>query len=230
MDRADIIALADAAADAIAAGKPLPESVSTAVGRRFTLHLPFGCDGPAPENSRAALRWRYDADEGALRLHVAPVSWQAGDWWRHGDAPDLEAIEGFWVTHPWTSSETCPAGGSAAASGFEPVTLPGQTLAVAQFFSGGSSRQALRRGDPFESVLSVRPGELRAAQGFRVGLTGKIDRVPGDGPVRCIQPAGIEQRPICVVAVSLDEVAIENPATGDTLATWTIGGSRPTPP
>jgi len=228
MDRAEIIALADAAADATAAGRKLPDSIADAVGRRFTLHLPFGCDGPAPENGGAPLRWRYDEEEGALRLHVAPVSWEAGDWWRRGNAPDLEAIEGFWLTHPWTSSETCPAGASAAASGFESVTLPGQTLAIAQFFAAGSSRQALRKGDPFESVLSVRPEELEARQGFRVRLTGKIDRVPGNGPVRCIQPAGIEQRPICVVAVSLDEVAIENPATGDTLATWTIGGSRPT--
>ncbi len=229
MDRAGIIALADAAADALAAGKPLPDSVSEAAGRRFTLRFPFGCDGPAPEKSRAPLRWRYDAEKGALRLHVAPVSWQAGEWWRHGNAPDLEAIEGFWITHPWTSSEACPAGGGAAP-GFEAVTLPGQTLAIAQFFTAGTSRQALRDGDPFETVLSVRPQELRAGKGFRVRLTGKIDRVPGNGPVRCIQPAGIEQRPICVVAASLDNVAIENAATGDTLATWTIGSSRPTPP
>ena len=229
MSRAEIIALADTAADATAAGRKLPDSVNDAVGRRFTLNLPFGCDGPASENGGASLRWRYDATEGALRLHVAPASWQAGDWWRQGRGPDLEAIEGFWITHPWTSSETCPAGGRAAASGFEPVTLPGQTLAIAQFFAAGSSRQALRKGDPFETVLSVHPEEIKAGQGFRVRLTGKIDRVPGNGPVRCIQPAGIEQRPICVVAVSLDEVAIDNPVTGDTLATWTIGSSRPTP-
>jgi hypothetical protein len=229
MDRGDIIALADAAADAMAAGQTLPASVDEAVGRRFTLHLPFGCDGPSPENSDLPQRWRYDAGAGALRIHVAPVTWQAGDWWRHGNVPKVATIEGFWVTHPWTSSQSCPTGASAAAAGFEPVTLPGQTLAIAQFFAAGSSRQAVRDGEPFQTVLKVARKDLRAEAGFRVRLTGKIGRVPGNGPVRCIQPAGVEQRPICVVAVSLDEVAIENSATGTTLATWTVGNSRPAP-
>jgi hypothetical protein len=229
MDRGDIIALGASAADATAAGKALPVSVSEAVGRRFTLHLPFGCDGPSPENSDAPQRWRYDADAGALRIHVAPVVWQASDWWRQGSVPKIAAVEGFWVTHPWTSSESCPAGDSASAGGFEPITLPGQTLAIAQFFAAGGSRQALREGKPFETVLKVARADLPANGGFRVRLTGKIDRVPGNGPVHCIQPAGIEQRPVCVIAVSLDEVAIENSANGTTLATWTIGNSRPAP-
>lgn len=229
MDRGQIIALANSAADATAAGKALPPAVDEAVGRRFALYLPFGCDGPSPENSDAPQRWRYDADAGALRIHVAPITWQASDWWRQGNVPNVAAVEGFWVTHPWTSSESCPAGDSASAAGFEPVTLPGQTLAIAQFFAEGGSRQALREGKPFETVLKVARNELPPNDGYRVRLTGKIDRVPGNGPVRCVQPAGIEQRPVCVVAVSLDEVAIENSATGATLATWTVGNSRPAP-
>jgi hypothetical protein len=27
------------------------------------------------------MRWRYDAAEGVLRVHVAPVIWTTVDWW-----------------------------------------------------------------------------------------------------------------------------------------------------
>src|SRR3546814_4442581 len=66
------------------------------------------------------------------------------------------------------------------------------------------------------------PDAFDVSQGLRLRLRGRVDRVPGAGAVRCIQPAGSEQRPICVVAISLDEVLIENTATGAVLATWSV--------
>jgi hypothetical protein len=227
--RADLIQLADAAADATASGTPPPAALGDAVGRRFTLYLPFGCSGPAGADSPTLYRWRYDAARSALRIRAASANWQGADWWPGATPPELEAIEGFWVSYPWASGETCPAVDAAAVpAGADPVTLPGQTLALAQFFPAGTSRQAFRGGAPFETVLRIAPKDLRVDRGFRLRLTGKIERVPGGGPVRCIQPAGIEQRPICVVAVSFDELAIENPATTKTLATWTFGHGRAT--
>lgn len=224
LGRADIIALADEATEALVAGEPLPAEVRDAVDRRFELAVPFGCGGAAGEDSLAPLRWRYDAEEEALRLHVAATSWTAAEWGL-SQAAGIEAIEGFWVARPWSSSGECPQrAGQARASGMEPVTLPGQTLAVAQFFADGTRREALREGRPFESVQRVPREEFAAPRGFRLLLAGRIDRVPGNGPVRCIQPAGIEQRPICVVAVTLDEVRIENPASDEVLARWPIGG------
>lgn len=63
--------------------------------------------------------------------------------------------------------------------------------------------------------------ELDTSQGFRLRLTGRIAVMPGgSGPVRCQQPAGAEQRPICLIGVTFDAVAIENGASGDTVATW----------
>ena len=130
LGRSDLIALAAAAADAAAAGRDPGREVAEASGRRFELRLPFGCDGAAREGSNAAMRWRYDARDQALRIHVGPMTWTAQDWWGANAAPDIEAIEGFWIARPWTSSEACPADdGRPAASGAEPVTLPGQTLA-----------------------------------------------------------------------------------------------------
>ena len=223
LGRADIIALANEATDALVAGEPVPAAVHDAVDRRFELAVPFGCGGAAGEDSAAPLRWRYDSEEEALRLHVATTSWSAADWGLAEAAP-AEAIEGFWIARPWSSSGDCPQrAGQARASGMEPVTIPGQTLAVAQFFADDTRRAALRDGRPFESVQRVPREDFAAPRGFRLLLSGRIDSLPGGGPVRCIQPAGIEQRPICVVAVTLDEVRIENPATDDLLARWPIG-------
>lgn len=229
LGRAELIALASAAADAAAAGLEPPTEIAQADGRRFELSLPFGCGGPVGEGRSDAMRWRYDTKAGALRIHVTPAAWTAQDWWPPDAADTVEAIEGFWIERPWTSSEACPAtGGRPAAAGPEPVTLPGQTLAIGQIFQAGGGRGGRRDGKPYEAVVRVEESDLKTAQGFRLRVGGRIARTPGGGPVRCRQPAGPEQRPLCLVSVVMDEIAIENPATGETLATWSPG-ARDTP-
>lgn len=225
LGRADLIALAAAAADAAAAGRDPGNEIAAADGRRFEVRLPFGCAGPAGEDSNAAMRWRYDTEDQALRIHVAPVTWTAQDWWAGEAAGGVEAVEGFWITRPWTSSEACPSGGDRpAATGAEPVTLPGQTLALGQIFFADGARSGRRDGEAYETVVRVPEDALDASDGFRLRLSGRIARTRGAGPVRCRQPAGPEQRPICLVSVVLDEVAVENPATAATLATWSVSG------
>lgn len=223
LGRADLIALATLAADATASGREPAAELADADGRRFEIRLPFGCDGPAGENSNAAMRWRYDAEEEALRFHVAPFIWTAEDWWREGAPDGIEAIEGFWITRPWTSSEGCPTGGDRpVATGAEPVTLPGQTLALGQVFFSEGARGGRRGDQPYQSVIRMAEDELDGSAGFRLRLSGRIARMAGAGTVRCRQPAGPEQRPICLIGMALDEVAIENPANGETLATWSV--------
>lgn len=220
MGRADLIALAAAAADTGAAGRTPGPDIAEAAGRRFELRLPFGCNGPAGENSNAAMRWRYDSEDEALRIHVAPVAWTAQDWWGADAPPRIDAIEGFWIRRPWTSSEACPADDvRPVATGVEPVTLPGQTLALGQVFSV-DARGGRRDGEAYEAVVRVPEAELDTSQGFQLRISGRIARLPGSGPVRCRQPAGAEQRPICLVGAVVDEVAIVNPASGETLAIW----------
>ncbi|GGE84733.1 hypothetical protein [Sphingomonas prati] len=221
LGRGDLIALAATAADATARGTAMPATLRDMIARPFSIALPFGCDGAATEGSDAAMRWTYDAAAGALRIHVAPSAWLPADWWPRGAPDGVEALEGFWVARPWTSSETCPADQDpVAATGAEPVTLPGQTLAVGQIFGPESGRQGRREGSPYTTVLRVKPEEVQADQGFRVRLIGHIAAAPDGAPVVCQQVGGAEQRPVCLVATSLDEVRIENGTTGATLATW----------
>jgi hypothetical protein len=216
LDRAALVSLAGQAADAFTSGNPMPAAVTGAADRRFDLLLPFGCGGPNAEGSTLPLRWRYDENRQTLRLNVEPTVWQAQEWNIDPQA-GIEAIRGFWINRPWSSSGACPSQvGQAVARGMEPVTLPGQTLAIAQFLT----RTDRRSDHAFTVVQRIPAAQIDVSQGFRVRLTGRIARLPGGDPVRCIQPNGIEQRPICVIAASVDEVRIENTANGAVLGTW----------
>jgi hypothetical protein len=218
--RADLIALASQASDALASGRPLPKAAADLAGQRFKLQLPFGCRGPSDADSDSPMRWRYDVEAKALRVHVAPVVWSGADPGLTGDGTAAGTIaEGFWIPRPWTVSETCPlAQDSAAPTGADAVTLPGQTLAVAQFADGAG--QGLRDGKPYATVVRAAPEEVPGNQGLQLRLRGRIGGTADRSPVSCRQPAGPEQRPICIVAVMFDDLAINNPQTGKTLATW----------
>ncbi len=219
--RADIAAFADRAADAFSSGAPLPEDMRGLAGRRFEIVLPFGCSGPAATTSAAPLRWFYDAAQERLRIDVSATQWDLADWGLAGDGE--QTAQGFWISRPWSSAETC-AGVSnpVAVSDAEPVTLTGQTLGIAQFGSlpGAGSDAAGPRS--FNTVKRIAPSELDASRGFGVTLSGRIARFPGGAPVRCRQPGGSEQRPICLVAASFEEVTLQALGSGEALATWAL--------
>ncbi len=245
LGRADLIALAAAAADAAAAGREPGPEIARADGRRFELRLPFGCAGPAGSadgDAAAPMRWRYDSTAQVLRISVDPVAWTARDWWPAAAAAGVEAIEGFWVARPWTSSEACPVRGEApVAAGTEPETVPGQTgpgqtgpgqtgpeqtLAVGQIFLADSGRGGRRDGKPYQAVVRVAEDQLDMTRGFRLRINGRIARAGTVGPVRCRQAVDPGQRPVCLVSVVIDEVTVENPAGGETLATWSVGTGK----
>jgi hypothetical protein len=216
LGRADLLALANTAADAFASGKAVPADVGSAAGRQFDLVLPFGCSGPN-DPAATAMGWQYDAATGTLRVSATPVTWSGADWHvRQGD--EAATATGFWINRPWSGDERCPVRvGEAAPAGTVPVTLPGQTLAIATFGSDGALGNGRRA---FETVQRV--PEFDGSRGLLLHVTGRLDRAVSGGPVRCVQPAGVEQRPICAIAAVMDEVRIEAPATGATLATWTM--------
>lgn len=225
LERADLITLAGRAADASASNLPLPADILKLVGRRIELAIPFGCDGPAAAGTSAPLGWRYDADRQTLRLRVSPTTWSLSDWDLKEPSTTSQMAEGFWISRPWSSSETCPENtDEVAVPDAQPVTLPGQTLAVAEFKAAPIDGPA-RSGRSFDAVKRLSPQQLNTARGFRLKLTGRIDKLPDGQPVRCTQPAGSEQRPICVVAVSFEELRIENSANDNVVAVWSIGGS-----
>jgi len=214
LGRADLIALGNRVADGLTTGDAasLP---GEAVGRRVELILPFGCDGPAQSDSRAPLRWHYDAERQRLQVHVSPVRWDLDEWDIEGHAAPAR-LEGYWISRPWSSGERCPRGSAQSAGSIDqPATLPGQTLAVAQLIEGEE-----REAREFDIVKRVPPESFAPNEGFRLRLTGRLGQLPGGKSTRCVQPAGTEQRPICLIRLELDEVRIENTASGEVLGSW----------
>lgn len=248
LGRADLIAAAAQAADAFAAGQPLPEAVARIAGRSFEIRLPFGCPGEA-QSEDVPLGWQYDAEDRALRVRAQPTLWPVEIWApqapsEEADGPAVEAVEGFWIARPWTTSEACPPTGSASptppvstpaeasvqpgeaestesASPSAPPELdPEQTLGVAQFFGPESSRVGRRDGQPYRAVVRVEPEALNLSQGLRLRLRGTVSNAPNGAPVLC-QARG-NARPLCLVSVTFDQVAVENPGTDATIATWDV--------
>jgi len=230
LTRADILGIGARAADAMASGLADSSGASTIAGRRFEIVLPFGCEGSAAGAEAGPLHWTYDAGQQTLRIHVAPTRWGAGDWdaltLPDGTAPGLQ---GFWVNYPWMSAESCPQAQPGPddealptddpTPETQPATATEQTLAIAEVLPGGLDQP--RRGDrPYEIVKRMAPERFDPKQGFRLRLRGRIERLPNGESVKCAQPGGVEQRPACVVAMSLNEVRIENPLNGEVLGTW----------
>lgn len=221
--RAGLLAAAAEAASAAAAGAPYPEAAQALEGRRFALRLPFGCWGPAPAGAR--MGYAVDPARGALRLAARPETWT--------DAPfaapltagqDVESVEGFWISRPWTTSEACPAPSPAqpqdAASGaaLSPETPSPETLGIAQVFVEGGSR-LLRRGErPYEATVKLGEGETPGVGGYRLVLEGRLAGGPEHQPIVC-RSGHPDRRPTCLARVELDRVAFED-AGGKTLAEW----------
>lgn len=211
--RAQLLDLVRQAADAVASDTPLPERVAQAAGKRFDLVLPFGCAGPSAQQGTNATGWGFDENDKVLRVYASPQRWTMAEWGLGSSSGT--ALKGFWIPRPWSSSINCPAQvGHVGATGSEPVTLPGQTLAIAQAIPSD------REWRSFEKVERAKSDELETGAGFRLRLTGRLDGFGDVGPVQCIQPAGPEQRPLCVLTARFEEVRIENTATGEVLGVW----------
>jgi hypothetical protein len=213
LGRAELLRAVAEAADASAAGREYPQGARQLEGRRFALRLPFGCGGPSA-SAEPRLGYELDARRGTLRLAARPEVWTDAGWARAlVGGGDVESIEGFWLSRPWTSSEACPPLPAVAAAPPTP-----ETVGLAQTFAEGGSR-LLRRGDrPYEATVKLEEGQPPAAGGFRLALEGRIVAGADGRTVACLS-GHPDQRPVCLVRVELDRVAFEDPA-GATLAEW----------
>lgn len=221
LGRAELLDAAAAAADAYAAGRPGPAANAELVGRSFEVEVPFGCYGPAPEESSQRLRWSYDLDDQALRVSVLPEDWSGVAWMTALAGDDIEAVEGFWLPRPWSRSGGCPP--AELRMVLPPISpAPQQSVGLAQFFSADGSRAGVRAGRPYEFVEKMRVEAVQGAEGFRVRLTGRVAAMANGQPVGC-HSQGAELRPTCIVAIELERLSIVNPVTGDRLAEWTGG-------
>jgi hypothetical protein len=218
LGRGELLAAVVAASDAYAAGRAGVPANAELVGRRFEIRIPFGCYGPSPDGGGAPIRWSYDGEARALRISVSPEDWTEVPWVKAMGSGRMEAVEGFWLPRPWSSADACPP--PEARMAVPPIfPAPRQTVGLAQFFETGGSRVPQRGGKPYRTVEKVAPDALRAEEGFRLVLSGRIAALPDGQPVGCHGDSA-ELRPVCLVAVEFDRVAIENPLSGELVAEW----------
>lgn len=218
LDRAALIAIGDRAAAAYAAGGPAAKS--EIIGRSFILRLPFGCAGPQASPGIAQAAYAYDPTRKTIRVTVRPAVWtNLPQIQSLPNAGQLEAVQGFWLERPWSDAETCPpprSGPPPAA----PTPPSVETLGLASLFETGGSR-VQRRGDrPYEVVRKV--GEDDAAlvsHSYRLVLEGRVSGFPGGQAARCWSETAAH-RPVCLLGVTIDRVAIEDGQSGEVLGEW----------
>lgn len=214
LTRADLLRLVQEAAAAYAAGKPAPDGHASLAGRRFKVRIPFGCFGPRPAESEAAAGWEY-ADEGrSIRLSARPEDWAGTAFVAQLGGGPYEAVEGLWIPRPWMDVDGCPPLRVDPLSG-APAASP-QTVGLAAFFPGDSSRVDQRGDRPWQATLRAPEGEtLTRPAGFHLIVEGRLEVFADGAPVRC-NSAGPDQRPVCLIRVQRDRVAFA-PMDSDTV-------------
>ncbi len=217
--RAELLAAFARAADATAAGGPLPDANRQLVGRTFSLRLPFGCNGPANKAALPWAGWTYDPTKQTLKLTVTPERWSEAAWVRAiaGEMP-YEALEGFWIQRPWTSSEECPLGISTSteAVATEPVR---PTVGIAQFFAPDAPRTFQRGARAYSHTIRVPGAEALKGRGYRLSIGGRVTGFADGQPIHCWNEAPA-LRPVCLMAVELARVAFEDAPAGVVLVEW----------
>ncbi|MGH7028048.1 hypothetical protein [Brevundimonas sp.] len=225
LSRSDILVAAEAAASAYASGQP--QAGEGLVGRRFSVRLPFGCGGPvaldALGSADGLARWSWSKDHLAARLSMTPADWTASPLIASiGAEAAWEAVEGFWLSRPWMTTDACPQVASDPLATSENRVSP-QTVGLAAVFERGGSRIGRRSGRAYAFTRRFEAGQAPAppVDGYRLRLEGRVGAFPGGRAVRC-HADGPDQRPTCVLAVVLDRVAYEDVA-GGLLSEWRPG-------
>lgn len=244
LDRAALIAAGHRAASAWATGAPPADG--GLVGRSFTLRIPFSCAGPSAPDALAPMGWRYDAEAQTLRIRVAPQTFTDTKLLQAiAGTAEFETAEGFWIDRPWILSDACPtppppepapapeeaappdeaeAAEAEAEAGEEPAEAPTpapprQTLGLVELSAPGAPRARRRDGQAYQLVRKIAPDALRAEQGFRLVVEGRIEALPGQGALACHADRR-DVPPRCLIFARIARVAIENGATGERLAEW----------
>jgi len=87
--------------------------------------------------------------------------------------PDVETVEGFWLSRPWLTGEGCPKRRPVAPPA-TPTPVEAPSLGVAVFHDAESPRAA-RRGDrPYEAVVKSPVGKTGAPASFVFVIEGRI--------------------------------------------------------
>lgn len=220
LNRSELLKEAGAIAAAYAGDGDAPaEGKDPLAGRRFEIRIPFGCEGPQAGPGAAQTFYEFDPEKRTVRLVARPAVWTTLPMIQELEAADIEAVEGFWVPHPWSYAEACPKRSEKPVPA-APTPPAAQTLGLARLFEAGGSRVQRRGERPFEHVMKLREDERRPlAEGYRLVLAGRVSSFPTGRVARCWSESP-DHRPVCLYAVEFDRVAFESGKDGRLIAEW----------
>lgn len=234
-----LLAIARAASDT-ALGRDQSATQRDLDGSRFALRMRFGCHNDRPVPGRGLI---FDEKRHKLELGVDNEISAETPLVRDLHENGYEAIEGFWVPHPWLLAADCrqahpgaeapevdakPAAdlkpvqaGSIAGSGAESGDAsPGERrIGIAQFFTPADTRTHRRAGRGYTVTKVIPDGEGPNLEGYDIVLTGRLRRLASGRVIACIN-RGPSAPPDCLVSVQFDSVAFVHPGTGAVLAQW----------
>ncbi len=225
LTRAELIAASQTAADRYASGAQV-EGTDPLVGRTFAVRIPFAC-GPLSQGGGTAAqpdglaRATWGPERRTIQLSLTPGDWtQSALMAEPNAAARWEQVEGFWVTRPWLTGENCPALTADPLQGAPPAATV-QTLGVAAVFEEDASRIGRRNGRAYAHTVRGEGDQpvQRPAQGYRLLLEGRVVGFPTSGRAFRCRASGPDQRPVCVIAVQLDRVAVTQ-ADGAVMSEW----------
>lgn len=214
--RADLVAAAQSAASAYAAGET--DGSADLVGRRFTVRLAFGCNGPALDPGPAQAYYQVDATAETIRLVARPAIWSDLPLVRAAPTPKAtEVVEGFWISRPWLAKDGCPRRRQIAPPA-TPTPVEAPSLGLAMFHAADASRTTRRRERPYEHVIKLAPKPGDQNQTYALVLEGRIAGFADGAAIHCWSESA-DHRPICLYGVDIDRVAFEG-GDGAVLADW----------
>ncbi|HAD83532.1 MAG TPA: hypothetical protein DCG71_01655 [Brevundimonas sp.] len=248
LNRAALLAALTEAGTALADGQTRDAALT---GRTVSVRLPFGCGGETNVVGDAGGLPRLARNEdGSLTLAVTPEDLSASALvpaTREGAVDKWEAVEGFWITRPWSSLDVCPTSAAQPAPAPDPAPSPAQTAdktpaegktleaktveppvvqpersaGLAAVFETGGSRLGRRQGQAYVHVVRGEKGvaPTPAPGGYALRLEGRLTAFADGKAVHCVQKDA-ESRPVCVAALRLDRLAFEDGATGALLSEW----------
>lgn len=236
LDRQALLLAASQAASNYALNKDDSETQKKLDGKRFAIRLRFGCGGRGSKAANAPRSWSFDEKRRVLSFKVEldvdleqwPVAVPA-------DA-SIEAVEGFWIERPWMLQAGCPRVVPAQVTGETVATdqrakradspqaapeMPSlsATVGIAQFFLDTEARTHRREHRAYETTKVLAEGVSPSREGYDLVVAGRLRRLTDGRVIVCrIEEPGLS--PSCLVSIQLDNVSIEAPGSGGTVATW----------
>lgn len=116
LDRAALLSAVAIAASAAASGSDALERQRHLDGAIFELRIRFGCNGPSKALRKETLGWDFDEAKRRVRVRAMPTIDIDDERIRTLGAPGFEAVEGFWISHPWMLEASCPVAAVPAPS------------------------------------------------------------------------------------------------------------------